>query len=124
MAKINCTWYIREDQVSPLNLGLTKKHLEKNKERDENMAKIMTQMDLLMKHVIGVSYKVLNAVGANSGVSLDDAQFEAICNEDVLFLSNHVGVSRPSYPRSVGIKVGIEIMMIVGEIKIEIGAIG
>ncbi|WMV50528.1 hypothetical protein MTR67_043913 [Solanum verrucosum] len=63
------------------------------------MAKIMTQMDLLTKHVMGSGYKSVNAVGASSGVCPDDAQFEAMYNEEVRFLSNQAGGSRPSYKR-------------------------
>ncbi|WMV41608.1 hypothetical protein MTR67_034993 [Solanum verrucosum] len=101
MTKINCAWYTREDQVSPLNLGLTNEQFEKKQERDENMAKIMIQMDLLTKHVMGSAYKVVNAVGANS-VNHDEMQFEDMYNEEVLFLSNQAGGSHQSYPRSSG----------------------
>ncbi|WMV32979.1 hypothetical protein MTR67_026364 [Solanum verrucosum] len=81
MTKINCTWYTMEDQVPPLNLGLTKEQIEKNQERDENIAIIMTQMDLLTKHVIQGCSKVVNAVVASSRVSLNDAKFEVKYNE-------------------------------------------
>ncbi|WMV41956.1 hypothetical protein MTR67_035341 [Solanum verrucosum] len=74
--------------------------MERNQERDKNMAKKMTQMDLLTKHVMGGGSKAMNVVGASSGVSLDDTQFEAIYNEEVQFLSNQAGGSRPSYQRS------------------------
>ncbi|WMV38293.1 hypothetical protein MTR67_031678 [Solanum verrucosum] len=59
-------------------------------------------MNLLMKHVMGGGYKVVNAVGTNSGVSPDDVQFEAMYNEKVQFFSNQAGRSRPNYPRSGG----------------------
>ncbi|WMV46270.1 hypothetical protein MTR67_039655 [Solanum verrucosum] len=75
MTKISRARHTREDQMFPLNLGLAKEHLEKNQELHEKMAKIMTHMDLLTKHVMGGGYKVLNAVGSSSGVALDDAQF-------------------------------------------------
>ncbi|KAH0740735.1 hypothetical protein KY290_033778 [Solanum tuberosum] len=111
MTKINRAWYTREDQVSSLNIRLTKEQLEKNHVMgggynhvmgDENMAKIMTQMDLLKKHVMGGGYKDMNVVGANSGVSPDDAQFEAMYNIEVQFLSNQIGGSLPSNPRPGG----------------------
>ncbi len=54
MRKINRAWYTREDQVSPLNVGLTNEQLEKNQDCDENLAKMMTQLDLLSKNVMGV----------------------------------------------------------------------
>ncbi|WMV32946.1 hypothetical protein MTR67_026331 [Solanum verrucosum] len=66
MTKINRAWYTREHQVSPLNIGLTKEQLEKNQERDENMAKMMTQMDLLTKHVMGGGYKAMNVIDRGS----------------------------------------------------------
>ncbi|WMV13810.1 hypothetical protein MTR67_007195 [Solanum verrucosum] len=64
MIKINSAWYTREDQVFPLNFGMTKEQIEKNQERDENMAKMMTQMNLLKKHVMGNGYGAMNPAGA------------------------------------------------------------
>ncbi|WMV33083.1 hypothetical protein MTR67_026468, partial [Solanum verrucosum] len=49
MTKINRAWYTKEDQVSSLNFGMTTEQEEKNQERDENMAKMMSQMKLLKK---------------------------------------------------------------------------
>ncbi|WMV41890.1 hypothetical protein MTR67_035275 [Solanum verrucosum] len=48
---------------------------------------------------MGGGYKDMNAFGTNSGVSPDDAQFEAMYNVDVQFLSKQIGDSRPRYPR-------------------------
>ncbi|WMV13972.1 hypothetical protein MTR67_007357 [Solanum verrucosum] len=76
--------------------------MEKNQERDENMAKMITQMDLLTKHVMGSGHKVVNAINTNSGVNPDDAHFEAMHNEEVQFFANQVGGSRSGYPRSNG----------------------
>ncbi|WMV41905.1 hypothetical protein MTR67_035290 [Solanum verrucosum] len=66
------------------------------------MAKIMTQMDLLTKYVMGGGYKDMNAVGANSGVSPNDAQFKAMYNVEVKFFSNQIRGSRLSYPMPRG----------------------
>ena len=41
--------------------------MEKNQERDENMAKIMTQLDLLTKHVMNSGLKSVNAVDTGVG---------------------------------------------------------
>jgi len=47
------------------------------------MTKMMTQMDLLTKHVMGIGSKNVNAVEINSGINPDEAHFEAMYNEDV-----------------------------------------
>jgi len=39
--------------VSPLTFRMTKEQIEKDQERDQNMAKMMTQLDLLGKNVLG-----------------------------------------------------------------------
>lgn len=39
--------------VTVPTLGLTKEKLEKNQEKNENMAKIMTLLNLLTKHITG-----------------------------------------------------------------------
>ncbi|WMV29561.1 hypothetical protein MTR67_022946 [Solanum verrucosum] len=71
------------------------------------MAKMMTQLDLLSKHVTIGGRKDVNAVCNSSGMSPDEAQFETMYNEEVIFLSNQVcvgggGGSHLSYPRSSG----------------------
>lgn len=73
MTKINSAWYMRDDLVSQLNVGLTMDQMEKNQECDENMAKMITQMDLLTKHVMGGGYKAVSAIGASNGMNLDVA---------------------------------------------------
>jgi len=42
MTTINRAWYTREDQVWPVTFHLSKEQVEKDNERDQNMAKIMT----------------------------------------------------------------------------------
>jgi len=59
MTKINRTWYTREDQVSPLTYSMTKEQIEKDQEQDENMAKMMSQMDVLLKYVMGSGFELL-----------------------------------------------------------------
>ncbi|WMV08098.1 hypothetical protein MTR67_001483 [Solanum verrucosum] len=47
------------------------------------MAKMMTQLDLLSKHVIRDGLKLVNVVGFNSGHCPNDAMFAALYNERV-----------------------------------------
>ncbi|WMV45844.1 hypothetical protein MTR67_039229 [Solanum verrucosum] len=65
------------------------------------MAKMMTQIDLLTKHVVGRGSKVVNAVEV-SGVNPDEAHFVAMFNKEVHFLTNQAGGFHLSYPRSGG----------------------
>lgn len=64
------------------------KNIEKRKECDENMAKIMTQIDLIIKYVMGVGSKTVNAIGISSCMRLDEEKFETMCNKEVKFMSN------------------------------------
>ncbi|KAK4716439.1 hypothetical protein R3W88_014777 [Solanum pinnatisectum] len=63
MTTINRAWYTHEDQVSPLTFKLTKKQMEKDQERDQNMAKIMTLLDMLSTNVMGAGARSVNVVG-------------------------------------------------------------
>uniref|UniRef100_M1DE40 Integrase core domain containing protein n=1 Tax=Solanum tuberosum TaxID=4113 RepID=M1DE40_SOLTU len=52
MTKINQALYTQEDQVSPLCFGITQEQLDKEKERDENINKMLSQMELLQTQML------------------------------------------------------------------------
>ncbi|WMV58693.1 hypothetical protein MTR67_052078 [Solanum verrucosum] len=74
MTTINRVWYTREDQVSMVTFQLSKEQVEKDNERDQNMAKIMTQLDILSKNVVGVGARGVNVVGVR-GANLEKMKF-------------------------------------------------
>ncbi|WMV19212.1 hypothetical protein MTR67_012597 [Solanum verrucosum] len=75
--------------------------MKKDQEWDENIAKMMTQIDLLSNHVMGSGSKVVKAVRIYR-VNPNKAQFEAMYNEEVKFLANQGGGFRLNYPRLGG----------------------
>lgn len=71
----------------------------KDEERDESMARVMTQLYLLTKHVMGGGYKSVNDLALSSSKCYEDNKFEALYNEEVQTLSNQVGHSHPTFQR-------------------------
>uniref|UniRef100_M1DHY4 Putative plant transposon protein domain-containing protein n=1 Tax=Solanum tuberosum TaxID=4113 RepID=M1DHY4_SOLTU len=71
------------------------------------MAKIMTQLDILSKNVMGAGARSVNAVGVES-VILDEAKFEALYNEEVNFLANQGGGYRSNYPRQAMARTNLD----------------
>ncbi|KAK4731246.1 hypothetical protein R3W88_024234 [Solanum pinnatisectum] len=53
MTKVNQAWYTKDDQVSPLCFRLTQEQLDKEKGRDENIKKMLSQMEILQEHMKG-----------------------------------------------------------------------
>lgn len=67
-------------------------------ERDQNMAKIMTHLDILSKNVVGAGARSVNVVGVGS-TSTKEVKLKALYNEEVNFLFNKGGVYWSNYPR-------------------------
>ena len=55
MTTINRMWYTHKDQVSTITFQLLKEQIEKDYQTEKNMEKIMTQLDILSKNVMGTS---------------------------------------------------------------------
>ena len=75
--------------------------MEKDQERDHNMDKIMTQLNIFSKNIMGADARSVNIVGvrfANPEVS----RFEISYNEEVNFLPNKGGDYLSNYPRQGG----------------------
>lgn len=60
MTKINRAWYPHEDQNVFSHFRMTKEKIEKDQEREKNMTKMMIQLDILAKYVIGSGSKSVN----------------------------------------------------------------
>uniref|UniRef100_M1E0V7 Integrase core domain containing protein n=1 Tax=Solanum tuberosum TaxID=4113 RepID=M1E0V7_SOLTU len=61
----------------------------------------MTQLDILAKNVMGSGTKSVNVIGIG-GEHPDEAQFEALYNEEVNFLANQERVFLSNYPKQDG----------------------
>uniref|UniRef100_M1DCE9 Uncharacterized protein n=1 Tax=Solanum tuberosum TaxID=4113 RepID=M1DCE9_SOLTU len=56
--------------------------MEKDQERDQNMAKIMTQLDIFSKNFMGAGARGVNIVGIGYA-NPEEAKFDALYNEEV-----------------------------------------
>lgn len=65
------------------------------------MAKLMTQLDILAKNVMGNGIRSVNFVGV-SGVNLEEVKFKVLFNEEVNFLANQEEGYCANYPRPCG----------------------
>lgn len=101
MTNINQEYYTQNDIVNPLTLGLTKEQVFKNQEKDENIEKRMTLIDLLTKDVIGTK-KSMNAIGACGSSYQDTIFFYSMYDKEVQFFSNQIEGFRWSFQRLIG----------------------
>ena len=74
--------------MSSLIFLLKREQLDMNQESDENIVKMMTQFDLLLKHVMTGGKIVVDSIGKNIGMSIDEAIYETLYNKEVKFLLN------------------------------------
>ncbi|KAK6782349.1 hypothetical protein RDI58_020145 [Solanum bulbocastanum] len=66
MIKTNRTWNTR-DTEQPLDVAATSMTNEmRRKEKEEQMAKMMTQVELLVKHMLGTGTKSVNVIGSHN----------------------------------------------------------
>ncbi|XP_047264469.1 uncharacterized protein LOC124896741 [Capsicum annuum] len=83
---------------SPTTFVINKEQRNKDKEREKNMAKIMTQLDLLMKLVMVEPIKAVNVMASKA---YDDEEAKNL-EEEIWYLAYYLGSSRPTYKRQDG----------------------
>lgn len=69
-----------------------------DEESDENMAKMITKLDLLTKYVIGDPQKAVNVINSKSVKDYDDDKEESP-NKEIRFVTNQIVGSYPTYQR-------------------------
>ncbi|KAH0743275.1 hypothetical protein KY290_031268 [Solanum tuberosum] len=100
MEKIIMAWHTR-DRVkggSVINSIMTNEMRNKEEERDEQMAKVMTSIDLLIeKHMMCTRAKIVNSIRAQSTTFFEYEVAYASFDEAVRYLANQGLGSRPGY---------------------------
>lgn len=54
------------------------------------MANILTQLDLLTKHVMGENQKNINAIGTSGDSIYDNVPYEGVYSEEVHYMGNPI----------------------------------
>ncbi|XP_059310004.1 uncharacterized protein LOC132061163 [Lycium ferocissimum] len=99
--EINEAWHTRDSEVgggSSSKNVLTPVMIKKEEERYKSMAKLVTQMDLLTKRVLGGGSKKVNAVESCERGSPDEQCFQ-MYDEETSYINNQREGSRPNYQR-------------------------
>lgn len=60
---------------------------------------MLTQLDLLTKHIMGGNQKSVNAIGVSVDVVCDNVPYEGGQNEEVHYMGNHVFGSQLTFPK-------------------------
>ena len=79
MTKIIQAWYTQEDQVSPLCFGMTEEKIDKEIERDANIKKMLTQMELLRDHMMKNVRTPHGTIGVLSVKGVLPQAFQNLC---------------------------------------------
>ena len=129
-AKIERAWHTRDAEVakgapsSSSSVAVTRK----DEERDELMAKMATQLELLTKQVMGSGTHKVHVVDTQPDAVSEEAQFQAMYEEEVKFAATAGGgVPTKAISAKVGTKVGTIIIEVLARLKrsgTRIGEIG
>ena len=101
-AKIERAWHTRDAEVArgAPSASSSAAMSRKDEERDELMAKMATQLELLTKQVMGPATNKVHVVDTQPDVALEEEQFQAMYEEEVKFAANVGGFQpRLSAPR-------------------------
>ncbi|KAK6784270.1 hypothetical protein RDI58_017724 [Solanum bulbocastanum] len=100
MAKINMAWHTRDRLKggSFIDSTMTNEIRNKEEDRDEQISKVMTSIDLLIaKHIMCTRSKSVNSIGAQSTTFFEEEVAYASFDEDVRYLANQGLGSQPGY---------------------------
>lgn len=84
MTTINIAYYTRQDQVFLITFQLSKEQIKKDNERDLNIAKIMTTLDIISKNVMVAGTHGVNDVGVGITNS-ENMKFRTLYSEEANF---------------------------------------
>lgn len=73
-----------------MHRGPSKEQLAKDQEREENMPKMLTQLDRLTKHVVGENQKSVNVIVAAGDVVYDNLPYDGGYNKEVHYMGNQM----------------------------------
>ena len=89
-AKAERAWHTRDAEVAKGAPSSSSSAVvtRKDEERDELMAKMATQLELLTKQVMGPTLNKVLAVGTQQDEASEEALFQAMYDEEVKFAAN------------------------------------
>jgi len=108
VTKLSQVWDTRNielDVGDPSKSFVSNEQIKKYEERDKNMVKVKTQLDLLIKHVMGVPPKAVNFIASKSISSYDDDDMKSFY-EEIWFMLKKIEGSCLLIKGKASIKVG------------------